>query len=104
MLLVVVVAFPHWRFLRFRATLPCHRHSTLACDDVKASNGSELYPGYSFTASATVLSGDILPKGVFYLTLLDRYFWHVFVTQMHAGTPHPTSTLTELSLPADTWS
>ena len=32
MLVVVVVAFPHWRFLRFRATLPCHRHSTLACD------------------------------------------------------------------------
>ena len=29
-MLVVVVVFPHWGFLRFRATFPCHRHSTLA--------------------------------------------------------------------------
>ena len=30
LMLVVVVVLPHWRFLRFRATFPCHRHSTLA--------------------------------------------------------------------------
>ena len=62
---------------------------------------------HSFTASATVLSGRFLPASVFYLTLLHRNFWHVFVTQMRAGTPHPGSffvpALTELFLPADAW-
>ena len=29
-MLFVVVVFPHWRFLHFRATFPCHQHSTLA--------------------------------------------------------------------------
>ena len=82
---------------------------------VMASTSSELYPDYFhfqpfrylLTASATVLSGRFLPTGVFYLTLLHRHFWHVFVTQMRAGTPHPGSSsvpaLTELSLPADAW-
>ena len=62
---------------------------------------------HSFTASATVLSGRFLPSSVFFLTLLHRNFWHVFVTQMRAGTPHPGSffvpALTELFLPADAW-
>ena len=62
---------------------------------------------HSFTASATVLSGRFLPASVFYLTLLHRNFWHVFVTQMRAGTPHPGSffvpALTEMFLPADAW-
>ena len=61
----------------------------------------------SFTANATVLSGRFLPASVFYLTLLHRNFWHVFVTQMRAGTPHPGSffvpVLTELFLLADAW-
>ena len=45
MLVVVVVVFPHWRFLRFRATFPCHRHSTRLLRLVKVSTGFELYPG-----------------------------------------------------------
>ena len=86
---------------------------------VKASTSSALYPGYfrllyfatffrhSFIASATILSGRFLPTGVFYLTLLHPHFWHVFVTQMTAGTPLPGSSsvpaFTELSLPTDAW-
>ena len=62
---------------------------------------------HSFTASATVLSVRFLPTDVFYLMLLHRHFWHVFVTQMRAGTPNPGSSsvhaVTELSLPADAW-
>ena len=45
--------FAHWKFVRFWATFPCHRHS-----------------------SATVLSRPFLPTGVFYLTL----FLHIFDT------------------------
>ena len=62
---------------------------------------------HSFTASATVLSGCFLPADVFYLMLLHRHFWHGFVTQLWAGTPHPgsssVSALTDLSFPADAW-
>ena len=32
---------------------------------------------YFLTASATVLSGHFLTTGVFYLTHLPRYFWHI---------------------------
>ena len=62
---------------------------------------------HSFTASATVLSGHFLPTDVFCLTLLHWHFWHVFVTQMRAGTPHPgsssVSALIELPFLADAW-
>ena len=62
---------------------------------------------HSFTASAMVLGGRFLPADVFYLMLLHRHFWHVFVTQMRAGKPllgfTPVPALIELSLPADAW-
>ena len=85
---------------------------------VKASTSSELYPGYfrllyfcqAFPSQfyrERYSFERYLPAGVFYLTLLHRLFWHIFVTQMRAGTPHSGSSsvpaLTELSLPADAW-
>ena len=93
---------------------------------------TRLYPGFSgpwrpplalrstlatfacFTFSITVLPWELrFWVGVFYpdtfLTLHSfPTFWHIFVTQMQAGTPHPGSSsvtaLKELSLLADTWS
>ena len=47
------------------------------------------------------------PQVLFYLALLPHIFWHTFVTQMRAETPHLGSSsvpaLTELSLLADAW-
>ena len=102
-------SLPHWRFLRFRATFPCHRHSTLAS---QAREGLHqlwalpwlllvalLLPGFSVTAFFT--SRRFLPYAP------SPTFLAHFVTQMRAGTPHPGSSsvlaLTELSLPADAW-
>ena len=68
-----------------------------------------LLPGFSVTILPRALRiwvGVFYPASVFYLTLLYRHFWHVFVTQMRAGTPHPGSyvpALTELSPPAGAW-
>ena len=86
---------------------------------VKASTGSEFYPGYfgcftfarlfchSFIASATVLSGHFLSTGAFLTYAPSPTFLARFVTQMWAGIPHPESSsvpaLTELSLPAGAW-
>ena len=104
MLVVVVVVFPNWRFFCFRTTFLCHRHSNPASQPVKASTGSELYPGYfrlpyflpgffrhSFTTSATVLSGHFLPTGFFLPYAPSPKFLEQFVTQIQAGTPHPGS-------------
>ena len=65
--------FPHWRFLHFRATFPCHRHSTLAS---QAREGLHqlwalpwlllvalLLPGFSVTVLARALRFWV---GVFY--------------------------------------
>ena len=73
----------------FQATLPCHRHSTLASQTRESLHQLWALPwllsiAFSFpsTASATVLSGHFLPTGVFYLTLLPDIFgtfptfWH----------------------------
>ena len=119
-MLVVVAVFPHWRFLHFRATFPCHRHSTLAS---QAREGLHQlwalpwllsvalrFPGFFVTVLPRALRfsvGISYPQAFFYLTLLHRHFWHVFLTQMRAGTPHPGSSsvpaLSELSLLADAW-
>ena len=73
----------------FQATLPCHRHSTLASQTREGLHQLWALPrllsiafSFSSTASATVLSGHFLPTGIFYLTLLlDIFgtfptFWH----------------------------
>ena len=73
----------------FQATLPCHRHSTLASQTREGLHQLWALPwllliafSFSSTASATVLSGHLLPIGVFYLTLLPNIFgtfptfWH----------------------------
>ena len=63
----------------FQATLPCHRHSTLASQTREGLH--QLWPlprllsiafSFSSTMSAMVLSGNFLPTGVFYLTLLPN--------------------------------
>ena len=72
----------------FQATLPCHRHSTLASQTYEglhlSSTPTTLDCLFFFiTASATVLSGHFLPTGVFYLKLLPDIFgtfptfWHI---------------------------
>ena len=65
----------------FQATLPCHRHSTLAFQTREGLHQVWAIPRllsiafpFSSTASATVLSGHFLPTGVFYLTLLPDIF------------------------------
>ena len=65
----------------FQATLPCHRHSTLASQTHEGLHQLWALPrllsiafSFSSTASATVLSGHFLPTGVFYLTLLPNIF------------------------------
>ena len=110
--------FPHWRFLCFRATFPCHRHSTPSSQACKGLQWlwalpwllsiALLLPGFfrhSFTASSTVLSGHFLPTDVFYLTLLYRHFsnslWESDVGRNPGSSSVPA--LTELSLPANTW-
>ena len=115
LMLVVVVVLPHWRFLRFRATFPCHRHSTLAS---QAPEGL-----HQLWALPWLLSVTLLLPGFFVTFVRQRYrfewaffthtgvfftlpsfptSWYVFMTQMRAGKPHPGSSsvhaLTELSL------
>ena len=63
----------------FLATLPCHRHSTLASQAREDLHQLWALPQllliafvFSSTASATVLSGRFLPTDVFCLTLLHQ--------------------------------
>ena len=99
LMLVIVVVLPHWKFLRARATFPCYQLFTLAS---QAREGLHqlwalpwllsialLLPGFSITSFFTVHS---LPT-----------FCHDFVTQMLAGTSHPGSSLTKLSIAAEDW-
>ena len=112
--------FTHWRFLRFRAIFPCHRHSTPAS---QAREGLHRLCTLRWLLSVA-LSFARLFTSQFYR---ERYgfewaifshrcflpyapsptFLEQFVTQMRVGTPHPGSSsvpgLTELSLPADAW-
>ena len=103
MLVVVVVVFPHWRFLRFRATFPCHRDSTRLLRLVKVSTGSELYPGCfwllyflpGFFVTVLPLAlrfwvGIFYPQTFFNLTLLHRYF--VTFCDLDADRSNPLTT------------
>ena len=85
-----------------------------------------LYPFYTFSPAhrrvirdTFILTVTALPRalwfwpGVFYPQAFFNLhsfptFWHIFVTKMLAGTPHPGSSsvpaLTELFLQADAWS
>ena len=75
--------FPYWRFLRFRTTFPCHRHSTLASQAREDLHQLWVLSWllrllyfclFIFTASATVLSGHFSPTDVFYLAFLPHIF------------------------------
>ena len=79
--------FPHWRFLRFRATFPCHRQATLASQPreglhqlwaldwlISIAFSSARFFCHSFTASATVLRGHVLLTGFYYLVLFSHIF------------------------------
>ena len=117
---VVVVVLPHWRFLHFWATFPCHRHSTLAS---QAREGLHqpwalhwllsvalLLPVFSITALPQALRfwAGVFDSQAFFTLHSFPTFWNIFVTQMRAGTPYPGSSsmpaLTKLSLLADAWS
>ena len=116
---LLLLFYPHWRFLCFQATFPCHRHSTLVSQTRKGLHQlwalpwllsiallCQDFPSH-FIAGATFLRGYFLPTGAFYLSLLPYFFAH-FVTRMRAGTPNPEpsslSFLTELSLSVSAWS
>ena len=111
--------FPHWRFLRFRATFPCHWHSNLASQVREVLHqlwallwlllDALLLPGVSVTFLPRAIRfwvGTFYPQTLFTLRSFPLFLAR-FVTQMRAGTPHPGSSsvlaLTELSLPADAW-
>ena len=74
----------------FQATLPCHRHYTLASQTRESLHQLWALPrllsiafSFSSTTSAAILSGDFLSTCVFYLTLLpnifgtSRHFWQI---------------------------
>ena len=68
----------------FQATLPCHRHSTLAsqaCEDLHHlwSLPQLLLIAFSFssTASATVLSGHFFTHWWFLPYAPSQHFWHI---------------------------
>ena len=68
----------------FQATLPCHRHSTLAsqaCEDLHQlwSLPQLLLIAFSFssTASATVLSGHFFTHWRFLPYAPSQHFWHI---------------------------
>ena len=70
-------------FLCFRASFPCHRHSTLSSQAREGLDRFWALPWllliallyrHIFTAGARVLSGHFLPTGVFYLALLPNIF------------------------------
>ena len=112
----LLLYYPHWRFLRFCVTFRCPEQfvqasqawklpPALSCDRTNFGcfNFVILFP-HIFTATATVLSGNFLPTGVFYLALLSHHLAR-FATLMREGTHHPGTSfvpvLTELSLSAD---
>ena len=69
-------------FIHFQATLPCHRHSTLASQTREDLHQLWALPwpllvafASSSTTSATVLSGHFLPTGVYQGLLWTRQFF-----------------------------
>ena len=106
MLFVVVVVFPHWRILHFRTTFPCHRRFTLASQAREVLHHlwvlpwllsvALLFPGFSVTVLPRALGfweGILDPQAFFTLCSFTDILWHVFVTQMRAGTPTPSRML-----------
>ena len=123
MMLVVVVVLPHWRFF-----IHCFSTSSLIFPWAIAGFLHPFYSfrpahckvicntfiwtflGFSVTVFLPVLRfwrGVFYPQAIFTLHSFPTY-WHVYGTQMRAGTHHPGSpsvpALTKLSLPADAWS
>ena len=111
--------FPYWRFLRFRITFPCHRHSILASQVREGLHQlwalpwllsvALLLPGFSVTVLPRALrlwTSIFYPQAFFTLRSFSTFLVR-FVTMMRAGTLHlGTSSLpalTELFLPADAW-
>ena len=75
-------------FIFFQATLPCHRHSTLASQAREGIHQLWALPrllliafSFSSTVSATNLRGHCLPAGFFYLRLLPKIFGSTFFYQ-----------------------
>ena len=116
---LLLLFYPHWRFLCFQATFPCHRHTTLVSQTrkcllqlwalpwlVSIALFCQDFPSH-FIASAAFLRGYFLSTGAFYLALLQYFFLH-FVTRMRAGAPHlepsSLSSLKELSRSVSAWS
>ena len=119
LLVVVVAVFLNAVFLRFQATFPCHQYSTMpsqAREDLHRLwtlswllSVALLSPGFSVTILPRALrlwAGIFYPEAFFTFHFFHTFLTH-FVTQIRAGTPHPGSSfvpaLTELSLPAGTW-
>ena len=90
LLLFIFDVYPHlsiffilflFFFIHFQATLPRHRHYTLASQAREGFHQLWALPqllliafSFSSTTSATVLSGHFIPTGVFYLMLLPKIF------------------------------
>ena len=70
----------------FQATLPCHRHSTLASQTREGLHQLWALPrllliafSFSSTTRATVLSGHFLPTDVFLPYAPPQHFWHILL-------------------------
>ena len=113
---IVVVVFLTKSFLRFRATFPCHRHSTVASQVHENHHQLWVLPQllliallfrHIFTAFATVLSGYFFTHRRTLPCPSSSHFWPRFVAQIRARIPHPGSSsvpgLTKLFLLADAW-
>ena len=120
-MLVVVVVSPHWRFFIHcfstssltipwaiaRFLHPFHNFSPAHCRVIR-DIFIWTFPDFSVTALPRALRFCVFYPQAFFTLHSFPTFWHVFVTQIRAETPHPGSfsvpALTELSLPADAWS
>ena len=79
---LIFISFCRCSSFHFQAASPCHRHSSLPFQARVGLHQLWALPwllliafAFSSTASATILSEHFLPTGVFYLALLQRYFW-----------------------------
>ena len=97
---LLLLFFPHWRFLRFRATFSCHRHSTLASQTreglhqlwalrwlISVTLLSARLFRHRFTASATVLSGHFFTYWRFLPYASHRHFATVCDSDAGRNTP-----------------
>ena len=94
--------FSHWRFLRFRTTFPCHRHSILASQVREGLHQlwalpwllsvALLLPGFSVTVLPRALRfwADIFyPQALFYLAVLPYIFGTFCDSDAGCGQKHP---------------